>query len=262
MFKIHNTTLDLVHETRFLGVIIDDKLSWTPHIKNLTTKLKCHIGSINRIKDNIPSHLHKQLYHTLFESHLAYGITVWGGESLTKLEPVFNLQKKCLRILFGDKESYLDKFRTCARCRPRGEQVLGPEFYANENSKPLFNNTNVLTLFNLYIYHMTIEVFKILKYRTPISLHSLYTRSNRKETILITPSTSHHFVYKSSEIWNLVRQKLKILDLSQTNIGSMKSSLRKLIEKSQKDGEPMTWNDNELNIKNALRSNCLPDFQY
>ena len=57
--------------------------------------------------------------HTLFESHLIYGITVWGGESKTKLEPLFNLQKKCLRILFGDKEAYyLDKFRTSVRTRP------------------------------------------------------------------------------------------------------------------------------------------------
>ena len=122
---IQNTPINHVHETRFLGVIIDDKLSWIPHIRNLATRLKCHIGSINRIKNNIPPQLHKQLYHTLFESHLTYGITVWGGEPFTKLEPLFLLLKKCLRILFGDKEAYLEKFRTCARCRPDGYQKLG-----------------------------------------------------------------------------------------------------------------------------------------
>ena len=79
--RIHNIEpFDLVHETKFLGVMIDDKLSWVPHIRNLAKKLKCHIGSINRIKDNIPSNLHKQLYHTLFESYLIYiqgGRKVW-----------------------------------------------------------------------------------------------------------------------------------------------------------------------------------------
>ena len=259
---IHNTPIELVSQTKFLGVILDDRLSWTPHIQHLATRLKCHIGSINRIKDNIPSQLHKQLYHTLFESHLTYGITVWGGEPSHKLDPLLNLQKKCIRILFGDKEQYLDKFRTCVRSRPHGSQLLGSKFFAKENSKPLFNDNNILTLYNLYTYHTTMEVFKILKYRTPISLYSLFTRSNRKDTLLITPSSSQHFIFKSSDLWNLVRQKLKLFDLSYTKISSFKSLLKKLITNYQKFGDDTVWNDNELNVKHAFKFNCLPDFQY
>ena len=135
-------------------------------------------------------------------------------------------------------------------------------YYPPPTSKPLYNDNDILTLYNLYIYHTTVEVFKILKYRTPISLYSCFIRSNRKDTLLITPYTSHHFIYRSSEIWNLVRQKLKVLDLSLTKIGFIKSSLKSLIIKSQKLGDSMVWNDNEINVKNALKSNCLPDFHY
>ncbi len=78
---INNTLIKRVEEARFLGVTIDSKLSWVPHIENLQKKLKCQIGSLNRIKDNVPAHLHNELYHTLFESHLRYGITVWGHGS-------------------------------------------------------------------------------------------------------------------------------------------------------------------------------------
>lgn len=187
---------------------------------------------------------------------------MWGGESFSKLEPLLNLQKKCLRILFGDKEAYLDKFKTCVRCRPFGNQELGPEFFANENSKPLYNENEIMTLYNLYIYHTATEVFKILKYRTPISLYLSYNRSTRKDTLLILPRYSCHFILKSSEVWNLVRQKLKIYDLSLAKLGSLKSSLKNLIAKYQKFGDPLVWNDNELDVKRALRFNCLPDFQY
>ena len=90
--------------------------------------MSCSTGILNTIKDNIPDDLHKSLYHTLFESHLTYGITVWGGVTNNKLLPLFKLQKKCLRILFGDKEAYLDKFKTCARVRLFEEQKLGAEF--------------------------------------------------------------------------------------------------------------------------------------
>ena len=71
------TTIKRVNETKFLGVTIDDKLSWQPHIKQLNSKLKCEIGKLNAIRNTIPAELYDNLYHTLFESHLSYGITAW-----------------------------------------------------------------------------------------------------------------------------------------------------------------------------------------
>ena len=123
--KIMNTPIKRVNETKFLGVIIDENINWNAHIKQLGKKLASCTGILNRIKDNVPEELHKDLYHTLFESHLVYGITVWGGISENKLLPIFRAQKKCIRILFGDKEAYLDKFKTCARARVKYDQKLG-----------------------------------------------------------------------------------------------------------------------------------------
>ncbi len=102
-------------------------------------KLKCANGQINRIAKFVPNELHKTLYQTLFESHLTYGISVWGGVSKQKLSKVFNAQKHCLRILFGDKEAYLDKFKTSVRTRPVQDQILGQKCFELEHSKPLFN---------------------------------------------------------------------------------------------------------------------------
>ena len=75
--KIHDNFLPKVTHTKFLGVIIDDRLSWDHHIKALTKKLSCCTGSLNQIIESIPENLHKDLYHTLFESYLTYGIFVW-----------------------------------------------------------------------------------------------------------------------------------------------------------------------------------------
>ena len=93
-----------VSETKFLGIIIDEKLTWDPQVQYLNKKkLSCAIGILNRIKDSMPATLYKNLYHTLLKSHLCYGITTWGGVSDAKLKPLFKVQKKCIRILFGDK---------------------------------------------------------------------------------------------------------------------------------------------------------------
>ena len=43
----------------------------------------------------------KNVYLTLFESHLSYGITAWGGISKNLLQPLFITQKKRIRVMFG-----------------------------------------------------------------------------------------------------------------------------------------------------------------
>ena len=86
----------------------------------------------------------KLIYHSLFESHLGYAMSVWGGISNNQLKPLFITQKKCIRILFGDCESYIDKFKTCARVRPLNSQRLGSNFYAKESTKPLFSKYELL----------------------------------------------------------------------------------------------------------------------
>ena len=87
--KINNVVIKQVNEARFLGVTLDENLNWKSHIHKLSKKLSCSAGILNLIKDSIPEDLYKSLYFTLFESHLSYGITVWGGVSNNKLESLF-----------------------------------------------------------------------------------------------------------------------------------------------------------------------------
>ena len=238
--KIHNTSIKQVTQTKFLGVIIDEKLTWQTHITQLKRKLACCAGLLNRIKNHIPEYLHKDLYHTLFESHLRYGITVWGGVSHNKLLPLFRIQKKCLRILFGDRESYLGKFQTCARSRPCGNQILGDEFYEKEHSKPLFNKHEILTIHNLYMYHCITEVYKTLKFKTPLPIYKLFNLSNRKEILLLTSFPNHHFVYRAGAIWNIACQKLMIHNFSKP-LSSFKYDIKLLLLSNQNQTDKLEW---------------------
>lgn len=222
--SINSRIINRVNETKFLGVIIDDKLSWKPHILSLNRKLRSACGRIYRIKKCLPDSLYKQLYHSLFESHLGFSISVWGGISSNQLKSLFITQKKCVRILFGDCESFTDKYRTCARARPIKSQRLGTEFYTQESTKPLFAKHDILAVENLYRYRCLMELFKIIKSRKPVSLYYLFNVSNRKDNLLITPSPSNQFLYKSSRLWNEFR-KVGQLDFS-SSYSAMKGVLK------------------------------------
>lgn len=145
--------------------------------------------------------------------------------------------------MFGDKEAYLDKFKTSARCRPYGEQILGSEFYRKEHTKPLFNTHEIMNVHNLYFYHCINDIFKVLKYRTPISLYSLFETSDRlgKETLILTPKPSDSYIYRAGTIWNTVRQNLMLTTFT-CKPNHLKSSIKITIAHTQKEGEPNNWN--------------------
>ena len=242
--KINDYEIKEVEETKFLGITIDNNLSWSPHLISLAKKLRCCTGQLNHIKKYLPAHLYKSLYHTLFESHLSYGITVWGGVSNTKLSPLFVAQKHCIRIMFGDKEAYLEKHRTAARTRPKDQQKLGPEFFMREHTKPLFNSNDILTVHNLYNYHCLLCTGKILKFHTPIALYALFTLSRRKETLILSSNLQFEsFASRASSLWNTFRglpEGRRIIDFT-AEIGYIKKQIKLLVCKRQKLGDEQEW---------------------
>ena len=70
-----------VKEVKFLGVIIDDELSWGTKINYLREKLISSIVIIKRIKKFIPVTEYLKRYNALhlFKSHISYCISNWGG---------------------------------------------------------------------------------------------------------------------------------------------------------------------------------------
>ena len=44
---LDNTKLERVKQTKFLGVLIDENLSWRNHIDNLSKKMTKNIGVLN-----------------------------------------------------------------------------------------------------------------------------------------------------------------------------------------------------------------------
>lgn len=99
--------------TKYLGIIVDSKLSWQQHITTLCKKLCSGIYVIRRIMHISDLHAAKTAYYSLFESHLMYGIVVWGGTSNANLERALVHQKRAIRCLAGIRghESCRDAFR-------------------------------------------------------------------------------------------------------------------------------------------------------
>ena len=207
---INGTEIKQVRKARFLGIIIDDDIGWKDHLNALEEKLNSCIITIKRIKKFIPTEHYNKLYYSLFSSHLSYGISVWGGVADYRLSKIFSIQKRCIRLLFGNIPNFdhLEYYQTCARARTY-EEHMSPKDYSLEHTKPLFKEKGFLTVHNLYKLFIFNELFKIQKYHCPTSISdtlNLYRRSFVKLTLSV-PTYNHNksrqqFFYSGIGLWN------------------------------------------------------------
>ena len=101
--KIGDETIKQVNTAKFLGIIIDDKLSWNAHIDYCKNKLSSGLYAINSAKHILsPKHL-KSLYYTLIHPHLTYGLLLWGSTYKTLLKKLQTLQNKSVRSITKSK---------------------------------------------------------------------------------------------------------------------------------------------------------------
>ena len=68
---------------KYLGVLIDSKLSWTHDIKYISTKISKSLGTIARLRHFVPSSTLLNIYRFLVQPYLSYGIAVWGQAAPT-----------------------------------------------------------------------------------------------------------------------------------------------------------------------------------
>ena len=83
---LNNTTVKMVEELKFLGLFIDNKLSWKPQTVYLNNLLSRNVGVINKMKSMFPSHILLLLYSTLVLPYINYGILAWGNSSKSQLD--------------------------------------------------------------------------------------------------------------------------------------------------------------------------------
>ena len=85
---------------KFLGLWIDEKLNWSKHCNTLITKLKRNLALVRYTKNLFNQATLKLIYHAHLQSHINYGLVVWGGminnEMLNRIQ---RIQTKCLKYI-------------------------------------------------------------------------------------------------------------------------------------------------------------------
>ena len=90
---LNDTNLERVKVTKFLGVLIDECLTWKNHIDCISKTISRNIGVMNKLKHSIPHCILRTLYCTLILPYINYGILIWGNTCKSYLDKLVKLQK-------------------------------------------------------------------------------------------------------------------------------------------------------------------------
>ena len=140
------------HTTKFLGIYMDETLSWKHHISYINTKISRAIFALKQVKHFLPKESLKTLYFALIQPHINYGILAWGNSSKSILKKTTTLQKRALRLIH--KASY------------------------NSHTDPLFRKSGILKVTDLYEHQVTLFMHDFCMNKLPQSFDAMYTKNH------------------------------------------------------------------------------------
>ena len=172
--------------------------------------------------------------------------------------------------MFGESLSFdhPEYYLTCARTRTY-QQHIAPKNFTLEHTKPLFNKHSFLTIQNLYILRSLVELFKIMKLQTPVSIYTTFKFCpNTHHSKLLCPKynldiSKNNFIVNSIAMWNtnidslfdkpilctpkftnglqlIIPGNAKNSDLTMS-VRTFKIRLHELLIKLQNQGDPNEW---------------------
>lgn len=209
--NINNVPIERVPSTKFLGIIIDDRLSWSPHISYISSKVSKSVGIIRRLNKIVPRDVCIQLYNSLVLPYFSYCHIVWGGAGHTFTNRLITLQKSAIRAVYSSP------------------------FLAHTD--PLFAQSNFLPFASLYPYTLSIFLYKYLKgilpdtftssFQLPPFKHSFYTRSS-KTLVFSIPRFRTSFGQNSLkyELAKLHNEFISPLNLQDLNFNEFKNRIK------------------------------------
>jgi len=97
--SVAGEAIQRVDQSKFLGVLIDEKLTWQNHISQIRKRIRSGLYSLNMANHILSVNNLRTLYFSLIHPHLTYCNLIWGTAAKTHLRPLEVQQKRAVRII-------------------------------------------------------------------------------------------------------------------------------------------------------------------
>ena len=102
-FRISGQKITPTNSIKYLGIKLDESLSFDQHINDISAKLSRANGMMAKVRHYVNFETLINIYHAIFGSHLRYACQVWGQTKTKSLCKLKTLQNRAMRIIFFKK---------------------------------------------------------------------------------------------------------------------------------------------------------------
>ena len=207
---IEGESITQVSETKFLGIMVDAKLSWSNHINYISKKISKGIGILNKARKYLPKSCLTTLYYSFVYPYLNYCLEVWGKSPENIMSKILKLQKRAVRIICN---------------KPW-----------REPTRPLFDKLRILPIGKVYTYKIGVLMYKYSHNLLPAIFNNVFNRTteihnyNTRQTFhipLITRSKRQSTVsYTGPIIGNYFSQRISVNCMLNTYKKNLRTYLR------------------------------------
>ena len=135
--------------TKFLGIYVDESLSWKYQLAHINNKISRSLYAINQVKHILPYTSLKTLYATLIHPYLSYGILAWGNANAATLHKTNMLQKRAIRTIHNS--------------------------WYKSHTDPLFKCSQILKLNDLHEFQIALFMHDFVNKKLPRSFENVYS---------------------------------------------------------------------------------------
>ena len=96
---INNNVVERTSNFDFLGLVINETLSWNNHVDKVSNKISKYVGILCRLRHYLPPNIMRMIYCSMVQTHLNFSLLAWGFQT----NRIYKLQKKIVRILCDAK---------------------------------------------------------------------------------------------------------------------------------------------------------------
>lgn len=176
-----------VDSLKYLGVMIDQRLSWYSHIDLVAGRMRKLMWIFKIIRHVATKEMLNQIYVALAQSILLYCIRVWGVALKSKFLVVERAQRALIKIMYFKKRDF--------------------------STELLYSLSDLLTVRKLFILHTVLWKHTLLPYDPNI------TNRRRKDVVAMVQRTKTSFarnqcLHLSSIIYNRINKILNIYPLT------------------------------------------------
>ena len=179
--------LQQVEYSKYLGVLIDAKLTWQPHIDYVFNKVLKFTSIFYKISCKLQIDILKMIYFAFVYPYLLYAVEIYGNTYQTHLNRLMVLNNKILRIL---------------QRAPRNTPVINLYSKFNTLTLPSLHSFQILKFVHKFIHHCDQLPPVFSAYFSKNSMFHSYDKDNLHLQLSQTNLGQRSIKFKGSSLWN------------------------------------------------------------